>query len=90
MKSAIQIATTFIATIEALQTVPGMHASYDREREAVCRELLRIAGALRELRRAESVYEDSEDQSTDYQDVRRANDELRFITDEIMKEMGWP
>lgn len=88
MRSAIRIAKEFIATIEALQTVPGMHASYDLEREAVCRELLRIAGALAELRRAESVYSVSDDLSTDYQDVHRANEELTRITDDIVKELA--
>lgn len=51
MKSAIRIAKEFIRTIEALQTVPGMHASYDREREVVCRYMLLLAGEHLEVLR---------------------------------------
>lgn len=42
MKSAYDIASEFVETIDALNSVPGLMTSHDLGREKMARELLRI------------------------------------------------
>lgn len=86
-KTPIEEAQAFIREIEALNSVPGMMISYDMSKERICRELLRFAEALHELRRAQDAYEFSDDKSTDYQFIILAEDELNHIVNEIEKVM---
>ena len=82
-RTPLQLAREFVGLVDGLNSVPGMMTSHDRGKEAIARALVAIADAHLAIRSAQSAYEDSDDQSTAYQFVRQAEDDLRILLDEL-------
>lgn len=83
----VQLAKEFIAVVDGLKTIPGMMTTHDQGKEAICRELLRVAETAGNLVAAEQVYDDSEDESTDCQTLVRCEDAMREVVAELAAQL---
>lgn len=82
-RTPLQLAREFVGLVDGLNSVPGMMTSHDRGKEAIARALVAIADAQLAVRAAQSAHEDSEDQSTDHQFVRHAEEDLCRLLDNL-------
>lgn len=55
MRKAVREARSFLATVEGLNSVPGLMTSHDRGKECMARALVAIAGRMDALRALESA-----------------------------------
>lgn len=83
MKTPLTLAQEFVRVVDALNSVPGMMTTHDLGKEAIARSLVSIANAYAEREKARSVHEDSEDASSDYQTVIRAEIALEDLLREL-------
>lgn len=84
MKDATKLAREFIGLIDGLNSVPGMMTSHDTGKEAIARALLAVVDAQKALDAANARYEDSDDQSTDWQHVYQAEERLCGLLDSLV------
>lgn len=89
MKKAIEVARKFCSMVDAMGKLPFAMASYDMEKEAVCRYIVRLASVVAEANQAEIDYENSEDDlSGEMQHLMRCEESLREVLDELVEGGG--